>query len=101
MSKVLQFRTAMQYLDEHKEEKKRKDVKLDDTNDGSGSIKDFRNKMWATAIREDEDRWVGYEWCAGEDARVVESLERLLLPSDKRTMLECRSRGLDYLDRER
>lgn len=73
----------------------------DPNNDGSGSIKDFRNKMWSTAQKEDEDKWVTYAWNEGvEDSKVTESLERLLVHEDKRDMLECKSRGLDYLDRQ-
>jgi DNA-directed RNA polymerase-3 subunit RPC5 len=34
----------------------------DEENDGSGSIKDFRNKMWSTAANEDADAWVPYSW---------------------------------------
>jgi hypothetical protein len=30
--------------------------------DGSGSLKDFRNKMWRLAKEEEEDTWVPYEW---------------------------------------
>lgn len=37
----------------------------EEENDGSGSIKDFRNKMWWLAKKEDEDEWVGYEWKNG------------------------------------
>jgi hypothetical protein len=38
----------------------------DEENDGSGSIKDFRNKMWSTAANEEADSWVPYEWKEGE-----------------------------------
>lgn len=34
--------------------------------DGSGSIKDFRTKMWRLAREEAEDAWVPYEWREGE-----------------------------------
>lgn len=56
--------------------------------------------MWATAAREEEDTWVPYAWNEEED-KVVEGLEKLLVPEAKRGMLECKSRGLDYLDRDR
>ena len=40
-------------------------LREEEENDGSGSIKDFRNKMRSTAQREEEDKWVGYEWKDG------------------------------------
>ncbi|TXT03886.1 hypothetical protein VHUM_04309 [Vanrija humicola] len=122
VSKVSQFRTALNYFDdfdirnrggssrrEEEEEKKKAAARreplpktLDDANnDGSGSLKDFRNKMWATQQREEEDKWVPYEFHEGaEDDKVIESLEQLLLPEDRRELLECKSRGLDFLNRE-
>lgn len=57
--------------------------------------------MWSMSQKEEEDKWVSYEWHADvEDDRVIESLERLLVPDDKRIRLECTSRPLDFLDRE-
>jgi DNA-directed RNA polymerase-3 subunit RPC5 len=38
---------------------------IEDENDGSGSLKDFREKMWAMAREENEDPWVSYKWKAG------------------------------------
>lgn len=58
--------------------------------------------MWSMQAREDEDKWVQYEWHDGvDDERVIESLESLLVHEDRRGMLECKSRALDYLDRHR
>ncbi|WVQ85929.1 hypothetical protein IAT38_008097 [Cryptococcus sp. DSM 104549] len=72
----------------------------EEDNDGSGSIKDFRNKMWYMKQKEDEDVWVGYSWKAGvEDDAVAEALDALVVPEDKRERLVCRTKGLDYLDR--
>ncbi|CAK9786063.1 hypothetical protein CC85DRAFT_15598 [Cutaneotrichosporon oleaginosum] len=118
INRMLQFRTSLAYLDDYdnknrpraveEEEKKRvaqrKDLPkgLDDlNNDGSGSIKDFRNKMWSMQAREDEDKWVPYEWneCV-ENETVIESLESLLVHPDRRAMLDCKMRALDYLDRQ-
>jgi DNA-directed RNA polymerase-3 subunit RPC5 len=42
------------------------DGQWEEENDGSGSIKDFRNKMWSMANREKEDFWVPYAWNEGE-----------------------------------
>jgi DNA-directed RNA polymerase-3 subunit RPC5 len=51
--------------------------------------------------KEDEDKWVSYEWHDGaDDERVIESLEHLLVHEDKRVRLECTSRPLDFLDKE-
>ncbi|BEI80237.1 hypothetical protein CcaverHIS002_0107660 [Cutaneotrichosporon cavernicola] len=117
INRMLQFRTSLAYLDDYdnknrpraveEEEKKkvaqRKDLpkSLDDpNNDGSGSIKDFRTKMWSMQAREDEEKWVPYEWNEGaENEAVTESLENLLVHQDRRGMLDCKMRGLDYLDR--
>ncbi|KAK4684099.1 DNA-directed RNA polymerase III subunit RPC5, partial [Tremellales sp. Uapishka_1] len=130
ISKVLQFRTSLTYLDDfdirerssrHSRDDEDKDgdereapkkpapvvikrdqpIRKEEENDGSGSIKDFRNKMWSTTQREEEDKWVPYEWKVGaEDEKVAESLERLLVPEEKRVRLECKTRGLDYLNKQ-
>ncbi|GFZ48103.1 hypothetical protein JCM24511_05851 [Saitozyma sp. JCM 24511] len=71
----------------------------DEENDGSGSIKDFRNKMWSTAANEEADSWVPYEWKEGEDDLVAKSFQSLLVAEDKHVRLGCRTRGLDYLNR--
>ena len=34
-------------------------------------MQDFRNKMWSTAKKEEEDMWVPYEWHVGEEVSVV------------------------------
>lgn len=39
---------------------------VEDEGDGSGSIKDFRNKMWRLAQEEQDDTWVAYDWREGE-----------------------------------
>ncbi|WVW80857.1 hypothetical protein I302_102847 [Kwoniella bestiolae CBS 10118] len=72
----------------------------EEDNDGSGSIKDFRNKMWWMTKKEDEDAWVGYKWRVGEDEEVSQTLEKLIVPEDKRERLTCKTRPLDYLDRQ-
>ena len=46
-------------------------IKDDEDNDGSGSIKDFRNKMWSSQQREEEDKWQAYEWNEGNDVSVL------------------------------
>ncbi|ODN83007.1 hypothetical protein L202_01238 [Cryptococcus amylolentus CBS 6039] len=129
VSRVLQFRTSLGYLDDVEQrsrtrrttngnaesddedapKKKRappqpvakpRKVLDDEENDGTGSIKDFRNKMWAMAQKEDEDNWVAYQWKAGgEESSVVDALEGLILPEEKRERLTCKTRPLDYLDR--
>jgi DNA-directed RNA polymerase-3 subunit RPC5 len=101
ISKYIQLRTSLQYLDEKSksgarsddEEKSARvanasiahklakvslqhyfrrplrlvaDGQWEEENDGSGSIKDFRNKMWSMANREKEDFWVPYAWNEGE-----------------------------------
>ncbi|WVQ70739.1 hypothetical protein IAR50_000261 [Cryptococcus sp. DSM 104548] len=125
VSRVFQFRTSLGYLDAADQKgkkgfksndsddedaaKKKKGppppvkprrVLDDEENDGTGSIKDFRNKMWAMAQKEDEDEWVPYQWKAGgEDNAVVDALEGLILPEEKRERLTCKTRPLDYLDR--
>lgn len=38
---------------------------IEEDNDGSGSIKDFREKMWAMAREEQEDPWIPYKWKFG------------------------------------
>ncbi|WWC98553.1 hypothetical protein V866_005445 [Kwoniella sp. B9012] len=72
----------------------------EEDNDGSGSIKDFRNKMWWMTKKEEEDQWVPYQWRAGEDEEVAETLEQLVVSQDKRERLTCKTRPLDYLDRQ-
>ncbi|WVO17360.1 hypothetical protein L204_105052 [Cryptococcus depauperatus] len=115
---IYQFRTSLAYLDdvdsksrrrptangnadsdyEDSAKKKTKPVTAptrqvrkvldEDENDGSGSIKDFRNKMWAVEQKENEDEWIGYGWRSGvEDNAVVEALDTLILSSDKRERL--------------
>jgi DNA-directed RNA polymerase-3 subunit RPC5 len=37
----------------------------EEENDGSGSLKQFREKMWSMAQQEEEDPWVTYEWRYG------------------------------------
>jgi DNA-directed RNA polymerase-3 subunit RPC5 len=57
--------------------------------------------MWSLSQKEDEDKWVNYEYHdSAEDERVLDSLERLLVHEDRRVRLECISRPLDFLDRE-
>ncbi|WVR08565.1 hypothetical protein IAU60_005620 [Kwoniella sp. DSM 27419] len=134
ISRLLQFRTALNYLDDaddkakerssrrangvsnggdsdDEEAKKKKapapvkDLRpvrklLDEEeNDGSGSLKDFRNKMWWMAKKEEEDQWIGYQWKSTEDEQVAHTLEQLVVPEDKRERLTCKTRGLDFLDR--
>ncbi|OXG88481.1 DNA-directed RNA polymerase III subunit RPC5 [Cryptococcus neoformans Gb118] len=146
ISRVLQFRTSLGYLDdvdqksrsrrlangavngagdsdEEEAPKKKKAAPApvakprrvldEEDNDGTGSIKDFRNKMWAMAIKEDEDSWAGYSWKAGEvsssekkdlvdqmqDDAVGDALGSLILDEEKRERLTCQTRPLDYLDR--
>jgi hypothetical protein len=41
-------------------------IPVDETNDGSGSIKDFRHKMWSLVQREEEDPWQEYAWKEGD-----------------------------------
>lgn len=87
------MRTALNYLDdndekarqrkakhageEEEEEKKPKPPatlptdpksgkKVEVLGDGSGSIKDFRNKMWELAAKDAGDDWVPYQWREGE-----------------------------------
>lgn len=56
--------------------------------------------MWSMQAREDEDKWVPYEWHEGvDDEHVTESLESLLVHPDRRGMLDCKMRAMDYLDR--
>ncbi|KAL7422789.1 hypothetical protein Q5752_002085 [Cryptotrichosporon argae] len=116
ITRTLQFRTALNYLDdrgpngeERAAEKKAAPMARpavgriydDPDNDGSGSIKDFRNKMWLTAQKEDSDPWVPYTWKDDQlDDKVTAALDSLLVHEDKRDMLECRTRGLDFLDKD-
>nr|XP_019007333.1 DNA-directed RNA polymerase III subunit RPC5 [Kwoniella pini CBS 10737]OCF46114.1 DNA-directed RNA polymerase III subunit RPC5 [Kwoniella pini CBS 10737] len=72
----------------------------EEDNDGSGSIKDFRNKMWWMSKKEEEDQWVSYKWKAGEDEEVFHTLEKLVVPAEKRERLTCKTRPLDFLDRQ-
>lgn len=56
--------------------------------------------MWSMQAREDEDKWVPYEWQEGaENENVIDSLESLLVVPDRRQMLECKMRAMDYLDK--
>ncbi|WWD20686.1 hypothetical protein CI109_105162 [Kwoniella shandongensis] len=72
----------------------------EEENDGSGSIKDFRNKMWWMANREADDEWIPYTWKEGvHDDGVAQALEALVVPEDKRERLTSKTRPLDYLDR--
>ncbi|KAK8850503.1 hypothetical protein IAR55_004421 [Kwoniella newhampshirensis] len=81
------LRTARKLLDEEE-------------NDGSGSIKDFRHKMWWMASKEEEDEWVPYSWRTGaHDEGVAQALEALVVPEDRRERLTSKTRALDYLDR--
>ncbi|WRT70670.1 uncharacterized protein IL334_007668 [Kwoniella shivajii] len=130
ISKVHQFRTSLTYLDDADEKAREKPSRRmngdsddegkkkpapgpvkdlrpqrklldEEDNDGSGSIKDFRNKMWWMAKKEEEDHWVPYHWKSGvEDDGVIEALEKLVLPESKRERLTCKTRALDYLDRQ-
>ncbi|WVF68049.1 hypothetical protein IAT40_002811 [Kwoniella sp. CBS 6097] len=140
VSNVLQFRTALNYLDDADDKARERSTRRsngmsngngdsdddggdngkkkkaaaapvkdlrpvrkvldEEDNDGSGSIKDFRNKMWWMAKKEDEDQWVPYQWKAGvEDEGVAETLDKLIVPDEKRERLTCKTRGLDFLDR--
>lgn len=38
----------------------------EEENDGSGSLKQFREKMWSMAREEEEDPWVTYAWKYGD-----------------------------------
>jgi DNA-directed RNA polymerase-3 subunit RPC5 len=86
------MRTALNYLDDNdekarlrksknsggddeEEDKKSKPAALpiaskagkkDEEGDGSGSIKDFRTKMWNLAGADAADDWVPYQWREGE-----------------------------------
>lgn len=90
ISKVLQLRTSLAYVDdlEANSRRMRGDVNGEDDaqakakstplarpsglgpereaemeqNDGSGSLKDFRNKMLWIAQKEETDPWVPYKW---------------------------------------
>ncbi|OCF30745.1 DNA-directed RNA polymerase III subunit RPC5 [Kwoniella heveanensis BCC8398] len=142
VSKLLQFRTALNYLDDADDKARERSTRRsnglangngdsddeggdgagkkkkgaapapvkdlrparkvldEEDNDGSGSIKDFRNKMWWMAKKEDEDQWVPYQWTTGvEDEGVAETLDKLIVPDEKRERLTCKTRGLDFLDR--
>lgn len=93
ISRVLQFRTELGYLDAPEPAAPKA---LDDPrSDGSGSLKDFRNRMWAMAGREQAEDWVQYEWKEGGG----ETAEKLLIDEEKKVDLEVQTRGLDYLDR--
>jgi hypothetical protein len=46
----------------------RADKQGEEENDGSGSLKQFREKMWSMAREEEEDPWVTYSWTYGEVA---------------------------------
>ncbi|ORY26612.1 Sin-like protein conserved region-domain-containing protein [Naematelia encephala] len=119
ISTVSQFRTSMTYLDEfHSHEnpksqggddddKRRKALPKplvqkirDEEKDGSGSLRELREKMVGTAQREEDDIWVPYSWKAGDDEDVLDRLERLIVPDEKRDRLKCATSGLDYLDRD-
>jgi len=131
VSKLLQFRTSLNYLDDYDERRHRasKDKEgtaegsdrkpkvngvgpagmpgrpvrklIEEDNDGSGSIKDFREKMWTMAREETEDPWVSYAWKSGEaESAVDNAIASMVVPPDKRDRLECATRPLDYLNRE-
>lgn len=96
VSGVLQFRTTLGYLDGPEAPAPRAPDEAH--NDGSGSLKDFRNKMWAMAGREQAEPWVPYAYRDGDEG--LEAVERLVIDAESRTHLELASRPLDYLDRE-
>ncbi|ORX41052.1 Sin-like protein conserved region-domain-containing protein [Kockovaella imperatae] len=122
ISKLVQFRPTMTYLDDHefgqassgtqRDEKSKipaKPVVLvkpklggpeEAENDGSGSIRDFRNKMMSEAKKEEEDQWVAYDWRQGDDNGVLDKVDALLVPAEKQYRLECSTTGLDYLNRQ-
>lgn len=92
ISRVLQFRPELGYLDPPEPPAPKA---LDDPrSDGSGSLKDFRNRMWAMAGKEQAEEWVGYEWNDQGDVA-----EKLLIEEEGKVGLEVATRGLDYLDR--
>lgn len=93
-------------------------IPVDETNDGSGSIKDFRHKMWSLVQREEEDPWQEYAWKEGDvsdypqiysacrsvadiwqNDEVVAKMAKLLVPPEKQGRLKCTTRGLDYLNK--
>jgi len=43
----------------------------EEENDGSGSLKQFREKMWSMAREEEEDPWVTYAWKYGDVRRLL------------------------------
>ena len=91
----------------------------EEENDGSGSLKQFREKMWSMAREEEEDPWVTYAWKYGDVRRLLldhmvykqlimkdedavgKAFSKLLVSSDKRDQLACKTRPLDYLDNPR
>jgi len=93
------------------------DVQGEEENDGSGSIKDFREKMRSTNEVLTREEWIPYEWKEGDvsvgsrrhkvvvyvrwaDAQdTLPQLQELYLAEDKRVRLQCSTRGLDYLDK--
>jgi len=73
--------------------------------------------MWSMAREEEEDPWVTYAWKYGDARRlssvvygqlmrqdedaVGKAFSKLLVSSDKRDQLACKTRPLDYLDNPR
>ena len=49
----------------------RADKQGEEENDGSGSLKQFREKMWSMAREEEEDPWVTYAWKYGDVRRLL------------------------------